>query len=141
VTKLRTGVVFSEKGGALIEMIKPIKMFVGSAFGSGKQMQSWIHLADVANLYYFVIQNQIEGIINAVAPNSISNQELTKAIAKDLKRPLFLPNIPQFVMKLILGEMSILLFNNKKILPKRALELGFKFQFPLVEEALQNIIK
>jgi hypothetical protein len=141
VTKLRTGVVFSEKGGALIEMIKPIKMFVGSAFGSGKQMQSWIHLADVANLYYFVIQNQIEGIINAVAPNSISNQELTKAIAKDLKRPLFLPNIPQFVMKLILGEMSILLFNNKKILPKRALELGFKFQFPLAEEALQNIIK
>jgi uncharacterized protein (TIGR01777 family) len=141
VTKLRTGVVFSEKGGALLEMIKPIKMYVGSGFGSGKQMQSWIHLADVANLYYFVIQNQTEGIINAVAPNSVSNQELTKAIAKHLKRPLFLPNVPQFVMKLILGEMSILLFNNKKILPKRALELGFQFQFPTIEKALQNIIK
>ncbi|WP_298304560.1 TIGR01777 family oxidoreductase [Flavobacterium sp.] len=141
VTKLRTGIVFSEKGGALLEMIKPIKMYVGSGFGSGKQMQSWIHLTDVANLYYFVIQNQTEGIINAVSPNPISNQELTKAIAKQLKRPLFLPNVPQFVMKLILGEMHILLFNNKNILPKRAQELGFKFQFPTVKEALENIIK
>jgi uncharacterized protein (TIGR01777 family) len=141
VTKVRTGVVFSEKGGALLEMIQPIKMFVGSGFGSGKQMQSWIHLADIANLYYFVIQNQTQGIINAVAPDPITNQNLTKAIAKHLKRPLFLPNIPQFVMKLILGEMSILLFNNKNIIPKRATELGFKFKFPTVEKALQNIIK
>jgi hypothetical protein len=141
VAKVRTGVVFSEKGGALLEMIQPIKMFVGSGFGSGKQMQSWIHLADIANLYYFVIQNQTQGIINAVAPDPITNQNLTKAIAKHLKRPLFLPNIPQFVMKLILGEMSILLFNNKNIIPKRATELGFKFKFPTLEKALQNIIK
>ena len=141
VTKLRTGVVFSEKGGALLEMIKPIKMYLGSGFGLGKQMQSWIHLIDIANLYYFVIQNQTEGIINAVAPDYVTNQELTKALAKHLKRPLFLPNIPQFIMKLLLGEMSILLFNNKKIIPKRALSLGFKFQFDTVEKALQNIIK
>lgn len=141
VTKLRTGIVFSEKGGALLEMIKPIKMYVGSDFGSGKQMQSWIHLTDVANLYYFVIQNQIEGIINAVSPNPISNHNLTKVIAKHLKRPLFLPNIPQWFMKLILGEMHILLFSNKNILPKKALDNKFQFQFPTVEEALQNIIK
>ncbi len=141
VTKMRTGVVFSSKGGALLEMIKPIKMFVGSGFGSGKQMQSWIHLTDLANLYYWVIQNQIEGIINAVAPNAISNQELTKAIAQQLKRPLFLPNVPQFVMKLILGEMHILLFNNKKIIPQRALSLGFHFQFDTIQKALQAEIK
>ena len=66
VTKLRTGIVFSEKGGALLEMIKPIKMYVGSGFGSGNQIQSWIHLTDVVNLYYFVIQNNVEGVINAV---------------------------------------------------------------------------
>lgn len=141
VSKLRTGVVFSNKGGALIEMIKPIKMYVGSGFGSGKQMQSWIHLQDIANLYYFVIQHQITGIINAVAPVSISNQDLTKAIAKQLKRPLFLPNVPQFVMKLILGEMHILLFNNKNILPKKALAEGFKFQYKTAQEALQECIK
>jgi uncharacterized protein len=141
VTKLRTGVVYSQKGGALQEIIKPIKMYVGSGFGSGKQQQSWIHLTDVANLYYFVIKNQTEGIINAVSPDVISNNTLTKLIADKLRKPLFLPNIPQFVMKLILGEMHILLFNNKNILPKRALELGFKFQFPTIQKALDNIIK
>lgn len=141
VSKLRTGIVFSEKGGALLEMIKPIKMYLGSEFGSGKQMQSWIHLTDLANLYNFTIQNSVEGIINAVAPNPISNKDLTKCIAQQLKRPLFLPNIPQWFMKLILGEMHILLFSNKNILPKKALELGFKFQFPTALKALQNIIK
>jgi len=141
VSKLRTGIVFSEKGGALLEMIKPIKMYLGSEFGSGKQMQSWIHLADLANLYNFTIQNSVEGIINAVAPNPISNKDLTKCIAQQLKRPLFLPNIPQWFMKLILGEMHILLFSNKNILPKKALELGFKFEFPTALKALQNIIK
>ena len=141
VTKLRTGVVFSEKGGALLEMIKPIKMYVGSDFGSGKQLQSWIHLTDIANLYYFAIINQTEGIINAVAPDPITNNDLTKLIAKQLKRPLFLPNVPQFIMKLILGEMHILLFNNKNILPKRAQQLGFNFQFPTAKSAIQNIIK
>ena len=141
VTKLRTGVVFSEKGGALLEMIKPIKMYVGSDFGSGKQLQSWIHLTDIANLYYFAIINQTEGIINAVAPNPITNHDLTKLIAKQLKRSLFLPNVPQFIMKLILGEMHILLFNNKNILPKRAQQLGFNFQFPTAKSAIQKIIK
>lgn len=141
VTKLRTGVVFSNKGGALLEMIKPIKSYVGSGFGSGKQIQSWIHLTDVVQLYYFVLQNQIEGVINAVAPQTVSNQEQTKAIAKYLKRPIWLPNVPQFVMKTILGEMHILLFNNKNIVPKRALELGFKFQFPTLNKALENLLK
>ena len=139
VTKVRTGIVFSNKGGALLEMVRPIKMFVGSGFGSGKQLQSWIHIKDVANLYHFIIKNQTEGIINAVAPNPISNQELTKAIAVQLHRPLFLPNIPRWVMKLILGEMHILLFNNKNIIPRRALDLGFQFQFPTVKKALKDL--
>ena len=139
VTKVRTGIVFSNKGGALLEMVRPIKMFVGSGFGSGKQLQSWIHIKDVANLYHFIIKNQTEGIINAVAPNPISNQELTKAIAVQLHRPLFLPNIPRWVMKLILGEMHILLFNNKNIIPRRALDLGFQFQFPIAKKALKDL--
>jgi len=139
VTKVRTGIVFSNKGGALLEMVRPIKMFVGSGFGSGIQLQSWIHLKDVGNLYYFIIKNQTEGIINAVSPNSISNQELTKAIATQLHRPLFLPNIPRWFMKLILGEMHILLFNNKNIIPKRAVDLGFQFQFPTAKKALEDL--
>ena len=139
-TKLRTGIVFSNKGGALIEMVRPIKMYVGSGFGSGKQQQSWIHLTDVAKLYLFVIENQIEGILNAVAPEIISNQNLTKLIAKICKRPLFLPNLPEWFMKLILGEMGSLLFTNKNIKPKKVLELGFEFEFETTQKALENIL-
>lgn len=141
VTKMRTGIVFSEKGGALPEMIKPIKMFVGSGFGTGKQMQTWIHINDVVRLYFFTLQNKIEGVINAVAPNPISNQELTRCIAKQLHRPLFLPNVSLIVMKLILGEMHILLFNNKNIIPRRALELAFQYEYPTADLALNNLIK
>jgi uncharacterized protein (TIGR01777 family) len=141
VAKMRTGIVFSNKGGALLEMIKPIKMFVGTGFGNGKQLQSWIHIKDVAALYYFAIQNHSEGIFNAVAPNPISNKGLTKVIANCLHRPIFLPNIPKWVMKSILGDMHILLFNNKNIIPKKALDLGFQFQFPTAEKALKNLLK
>ncbi len=139
-TKLRTGVVFSNKGGALVEMVRPIKMCVGSGFGSGKQQQSWIHLSDIAKLYLFVIENQIEGILNAVAPEIISNQKLTLLIAKIIKKPLFLPNLPEWFMKLILGEMSSLLFTNKNIKPKKTLESGFHFDFDTTEKALKNIL-
>lgn len=138
--KLRTGIVFSNKGGALVEMVRPIKMYVGSGFGSGKQQQSWIHLLDVARLYLFVIENQIEGIINAVAPEIISNQNLTILIAKVIKRPLFLPNLPEWFMKLILGEMSSLLFTNKNIKPNKALDLGFQFEFDTTEKGLKNLL-
>ena len=141
VTKIRTGVVFSNKGGALLEMIKPIKMGVGSGFGSGNQVQTWIHLHDVAQLYLFAIKNKLEGILNAVAPDLITNQNLTKLLAQKLKKTIWLPNIPQFVMKLILGEMHILLFNNKKIIPKRTQEVGFNFQFPTIQKALNDLIK
>lgn len=137
---LRTGIVFSAKGGALAEMVKLIKLGVGSGFGSGKQIQSWIHIQDLVNMYYFAITNQTEGILNAVAPNPISNQELTKTLARLLKKPLLLPNIPQFIMKLILGEMHTLLFQNKTVIPKRTLQLGFKFEFDTAEKALRDIL-
>ena len=140
VSKLRTGIVFSNKGGALVEMVRPIRFFVGSGFGSGKQVQSWIHLSDVARLYLYVIENQISGTVNAVAPETISNQNLTKLIAKTINRPLFLPNIPQFVMQLILGEMSSLLFTNKNIIPQKALAAGFQFEFDTTQKALENIL-
>ena len=116
-------------------------MFVGSGFGNGKQLQSWIHIKDIARLYYFVIQNQIEGVVNTVAPIPVSNQELTNVIAKRLHRPLFLPNIPKSIMQLILGEMHILLFNNKNVVPKKVLNLGFQFDYPTAELALSNLIK
>ena len=91
VCKLRTGVVLSNAGGALPEMVKPIKTGFGAAMGNGKQMQSWIHINDLVAMYCFVIENQLEGVYNAVTPNPISNQELTTVIAKTLKNLFFYP--------------------------------------------------
>jgi len=140
VCKLRTGIVFSNKGGALVEMLKPIKLGFGSLFGDGKQMQSWIHLHDLAAMYFFAVANSWEGVFNAVAPYPITNEALTKTIARILNKPLFMPNIPEFVMSLLLGEMHELLFTNKNLSAKKALATGFTFQYPTAEKALENIL-
>ncbi len=139
VCKLRTGIVLSNKGGALPEMVKPIKFGFGAGMGSGKQMQSWIHITDLVSLYYLAIEKQLEGVYNAVTPNPISNQQLTKVIAKTLKKPLFLPNIPKFIMQLILGEMSYLLFSGKNLSAEKVIKTGFRFQFPKIEQAIADL--
>ncbi|KAB1155035.1 TIGR01777 family oxidoreductase [Flavobacterium luteum] len=140
VCKLRTGIVLAKKGGALLEMLKPIKLGLGSPFGDGKQMQSWIHLHDLAEMYFFAVKYSWEGVYNAVAPQPITNEALTKTIATILEKPLFMPNIPKFVMKLILGEMHELLFTNKNLSAQKAINEGFKFKFPTAEKALTNIL-
>ena len=141
VTKIRIGLVLSNKGGALMEMLKPIKIGLGSPFGSGKQMQSWIHIDDLVEIFYFVLKNQKEGIFNAVAPNPITNTELTQAIAKTLGKPLFMPNVPKFMMKLILGEMHQLLFSSQKVSSKKIEQNGFQFQFKEIHTALDDLLK
>jgi uncharacterized protein (TIGR01777 family) len=140
VCKLRTGIVLSTKGGALVEMLKTIKLGLGSAFGSGKQIQSWIHIHDIAALYLFAIKNDLEGVYNAVSPNPVTNQELTFTISKVLKKPLFMPNIPKFVMKLMLGEMHELLFENRNLSAKKIEEKGFEFKYKTIDKALINIL-
>ncbi|WP_264521632.1 TIGR01777 family oxidoreductase [Flavobacterium sp. N1994] len=139
VCKLRTGIVLSNLGGALPEMVKPINMGLGAGMGSGKQMQSWIHIKDLVALYYFALENQLGGVYNAVSPNPVSNQELTKVIAKTLKKPLWLPNVPKFVMKIVLGEMCELLFSSKNLSAKKISTAGFQFQFPRIDRALADL--
>lgn len=140
VCKLRTGIVLSEKGGALTEMMKPIKFGLGAAFGSGKQFQSWIHLTDLVEMYMFAVQHNSEGIYNAVAPNPLSNKQLTIAIAKKLKKPLFLPNIPEFIMQMILGEMHEILFSSQNVDDTKIINAGFSFRYTSVEKALDNLL-
>lgn len=139
VCKLRTGIVLSDKGGALPEMVNPIKLGFGAAMGSGKQIQSWIHIHDLIAMYNFALENQLEGVYNAVSPNPVSNAVMTKTIAKILKKPLWLPNVPEFVMKLILGEMAYLLFSSKNLSADKIKTVGFQFQFPDLESALRNL--
>jgi hypothetical protein len=139
VCKLRTGIVLSNKGGALIEMAKPIKMGIGSPFGTGKQIQSWIHIHDIAALYFFAISNDLEGVYNAVAPIPVSNEKLTMTIATVLKKPLFMPNIPKFMMKLLLGELHVLLFENRNLSAQKIIDKGFVFKYKTIEKAIENI--
>jgi uncharacterized protein (TIGR01777 family) len=141
VAKIRIGIVLAKMGGALQEMVKPIKMGFGAAMGSGKQMQSWIHVHDLVSMYSFVIENQLEGVYNAISPYPVSNTELTKVIAATIKKPLFLPNIPQFVMKLILGEMHQILFSSQHVSCRKLLDFKYQFKFASLDKALHNLLK
>ena len=141
VAKIRIGIVLAKNGGALQEMAKPIKIGVGSAFGSGEQYQSWIHIQDLVAIFQFVIQNQLSGVFNGVAPYPVTNAELTKAIAKTLGKPLFLPNIPQFVMKIVLGEMHQILFSSQHVSCRKLLDLKYQFKFASLDKALNDLLK
>lgn len=140
VSKIRIGLVLSNKGGALAEMVKPIKFGVGAPFGSGKQWQSWIHISDLAQLFLYVLKHQLEGVYNGVAPNPVTNQELTKTITTTLDKPLFLPNIPKFFMKLILGEMHIILFESQRVSSKKIEDSGFYFEYHHLQPALEDLL-
>lgn len=140
VSKIRIGLVLSDKGGALKEIIKPIKLGLGSAFGNGEQWQSWIHITDLANMFLFLLENRIEGVYNGVAPNPVSNSELTKTAAAVLKKPLFMPNIPKFAMKLVLGEMHIILFESQRVSAKRIMNKGFYFECNCLSTALKDLL-
>lgn len=140
VCKLRTGIVLSKKGGALEQMAKPIKLYVGAPLGTGKQIQSWIHITDMAKMYLFAIEHNINGVFNAVASNPVSNQMLTEAIAKQLNKPIWLPNVPAFMMKLILGEMSAIVLDSQFLMNDKIKNQGFQFQYDWIDEALADCL-
>lgn len=136
---LRTGMVLSKDGGALEKLSQPIKLGVGAALGIGEQYIPWIHLDDLCNMYLEAIENkEIEGVYNAVTPEHITNKSLTKTIANKLKKPLWLPNIPAFVMKLILGEMAVIVLEGSRVSSEKIIATGFKFKYPTIKEALDN---
>lgn len=141
VSKIRIGLVLASKGGALPEIVKPIKLGVGAAFGTGHQWQSWIHVTDLANVFLYVLEKGINGVINGVSPNPVTNAELTKTAASVLRRPLFLPNIPKFVMKLVLGEMHTILFESQRVSSKKIENLGYFFKYHHLEPALEDLLK
>lgn len=139
VSKVRIGLVMSSKGGALPEIAKPVKLYAGAAFGSGEQWQSWIHIKDLARMFIFIAENNLSGVFNGVSPNPVTNNRLVKEIAKILERPLFLPNIPKFVMETILGEMSYILFASQRVSSKKIEKEGFSFEFQNICNALEGI--
>lgn len=140
VVKIRTGVVLGKDDGALPEMAKPIKLFVGAPLGSGKQWIPWIHHIDMTQIYLHTLKNQsMEGVYNACAPFPVTNKTLTKAIAKQLHRPVWPFSVPEKVMKLILGEMSAIVLNSTNTSTQKLLDTGFIFKYTDLENALSDI--
>lgn len=139
---LRTGVVLTATGGALEKMAQPIKWGAGSPLGSGKQMVPWIHVADLCKMYTkAIVDDKFRGAINAASPNPITNAALSKIIAKQLNRPMFLPNVPAFALKLLLGELSDIVLKGSACTPAKAQQLGFEFSYPSAEGAIAHLWK
>lgn len=139
LTYLRIGVVLSSQGGALVKMAQPVKFGAGAALGSGKQYISWIHIDDICEMIIWLLANKKEGIYNGVAPNPVTNAEITKAIAQTLKKPLFLPAVPAFVLKMMLGELSSIALGGNKVSAQKLQDEGFEFQFNDIRSALSDI--
>ncbi len=139
---LRTGIVLSEKGGALEKIAGPVKLGLGAAFASGKQWMPWIHADDLCQMYIYALENEkITGVYNAVAPNPVTNAGFTKEIADVLKKPLILPNVPAFALKLALGEMAAMVNGGNRVSSGKIQKEGFIFAYPNVGIALNDLLK
>ena len=139
VVNLRIGLVFYNGG-----FLKTIKIFgkVGllSSFASGKQGQSWIHIDDLAQIFLFTIENKLEGIYNAVSPKPVNQNEMMRLVSRTLKRPYFFPNIPEYILKLVLGEMSQIIISSHWVSSEKVLQKGYVFKYTDIEKALKDIL-
>ena len=141
VVKIRTSIVLSEKEGALKKMAVPVKFGIGSPIGTGKQYIPWIHIDDLCSVYEFALKNEnMSGAYNASAPQHTDNENLTKEIAEVLDKPMFMPNIPGFVMKLIFGELSVALLEGSRTSSEKLQGAGFQFKFPELKPALKDLL-
>lgn len=136
----RLGVVIHPEGGALQKLLPPFKLGVGGAIGSGAQVMSWIHRADLVSLIVFLLQRRdLSGPFNATAPGAVTNREFARALGQALHRPAVVTT-PALMLKLALGEMSSMLLTGQRVVPTRALAAGFEFAHPTLGEALQNLL-
>ena len=141
LVSLRIGIVLNKQRGALAEFIKPAQFGLATIFGTGSQMVSWIHYKDLCKMILFGIESaSLKGIYNAVSPDPISNKDLIIAITKKL-RGFYLPiPVPAFVLKIMLGEMSIEILKSAKVSSNKIQEAKFKFDYPTLDSALNDLL-
>ncbi len=140
--KIRIGIVLSAEGGALKEIAQPVRWGVGAPLGSGKQFMSWIHIEDLCRMFIHAVEQEtMHGAYNAVTPTPATNREVTKAIAKALHRPLLLPSVPGFVLKLMLGEMADLVLYGSKVSSEKIQQTGFSYTYSDLDKAIASFYK
>lgn len=139
VVCLRIGIVLGEGGGALEKMLPIFRMGVGGRLGSGQQWIAWIHVDDLVAMIDWCLASDVEGPVNATAPNPVRNKEFTKQLAAAVRRPAILP-VPWFALRLALGEFANTLFFSQRVVPAVAMENGFKFTYPDVKSAIEEVV-
>jgi uncharacterized protein (TIGR01777 family) len=140
VATIRTAVVFSNQGGALEKLTPLFERGLAGRLGSGRQWMSWIHLDDIARLFVFALETEgVNGVINGCSPEPIRNSRFTETFARAFGKSTFFP-VPEFALKWALGEMAASVLDSQRVLPKRALELGFRFEHPDLAGALRGIV-
>ena len=141
VAIVRIGVVLDQHEGALQKILQPIKLGLGAPVGSGNQYMPWIHIEDLVSAFNYIIENQqLSGIFNAVSPQHLTNREVTKSIAEHIGKPLILPNVPKFAMKLLFGEMAVILLEGSRVSSKKIMDAGFTFKYEKIDAALKNLL-
>lgn len=138
---IRTAVVLS-RGSVILKLMElPARLFFGGRLGNGRQALPWIHIADEVGAIRFLIENErMRGPFNLIAPEAVSNAEFLRALARRLKRPFWF-HVPAFLMRLALGEMSVMVLEGRAAHPKRLLEAGYKFKYPDLESALKDLYR
>jgi uncharacterized protein len=142
VVIFRTGLVLSKHGGLLAQLLLPFKLGVGGPIAGGEQYMSWIHLEDLVGLFLWALDDhRVWGTINATAPNPVTNREFSKALGRALHRPAVVP-VPKFaVMALRGGELADAVAGGARVLPRRALDMGYEFRHPDLDEALRSALR
>ena len=140
VAPVRTGIVLDREGGALKQLLTPFRLGAGGPVGSGKQYMSWVHHADEVGILLLALDHpDARGPVNATAPQPVTNKQFAKALGKALGRPALLPT-PAFGLRLLLGEVADVITTGQRVLPRKALELGYTFQYPEIGAALRQIL-
>ncbi len=140
LVNMRIGIVLAPKGGALAEMVGPVKLGIAGPLGSGRQYMSWIHIDDIIDMFIQALtDNRVEGPVNATAPNPVRNREMMKAIGRAVHRPVFMP-VPGFALRLLKGEMATYLLTGQRVVPAAMQSLGFPFRYPDLESALASLL-
>ncbi|HEX4747688.1 MAG TPA: TIGR01777 family oxidoreductase [Gaiellaceae bacterium] len=140
VVHLRQGIVIAKEGGALKPMLLPFRLGAGGRLGSGKQWWSWIGMRDLVAAYMDALTTDVAGVVNATAPNPVTNEQFTKALGKALGRPTVVP-VPGFAARALFGEMGeTMLLGGQRVLPARLLDKGFEFSAPTLDTALEQTL-
>ncbi len=138
----RFGIVLGRGGGALAKMLPAFRLFLGCPVGSGRQWLSWVHEEDLFRIIDLALHDRtLSGPVNCTAPNPVRNREFGEILARALGRPFFLPAVPAFLFRTLLGEFSDMILKGQRVVPRKLLDSGFSFRFPFLHQALGDLLR